>query len=739
MDNQRPSRSPFRSKLARSFFEYLSVARERFEFDVLGTAVVPEEVDVITLRIKPDIPSEPVEDIRGEEDVEVRFDHKDTGEPRVRVLREDFPSMIHVNPRFDASDPKTICLYETPWPERRLTWNNCDFLARIFLWFRRAAEGTLHQQDQPLEPLFVNSPNEWIFSDEQIRHLTEESKICELSATCLKPDQQRTIWMEARDGAENLCRVKVLGVTTAPVVHGHIRKFPTNLMELLEILETQGDNFLQLLTDHIRDAKPDDEASMMLLVRFPVARAADTAPERDNLWLFGFPESLYGIGKLLGLFSDARKYGIDATAKVLDFDSTAPPREACTSVPLLPIKVLRELNRKTAQSFAGVAVTDRRVMLIGWGALGSQVHMNLERIAWGRWVVVDDDHLLPHNVVRHAASRNVLGWPKSAVAAAMARDLMTEATASHLVCDVLDPKEAEGELSTRIQQSDVILDCSASVAVARHLASDLAGGPRRVSAFIGAGLSSLILLAEDHDRSIRLDWLEMLLFRAALANDAISTALQHNAKVLSYANSCRDKSVQLPQDVVATLAGICSMSLRRLADKSNAVVQCSRIEDDESITTVRINATTPRSRSLKRGAWKIMFDEDVVETMCSLREEGMPRETGGVLVGARDTQRGTIYIVSVLDAPADSLSDKARFERGIVGLRERIETIGRATGGGLEYVGEWHSHPKGASAMPSRQDFRALAELRTHARQADQPVLMAIVGDSKGVTFTLSS
>ena len=53
-----------------------------------------------------------------------------------------------------------------------------------------------------------------------------------------------------------------------------------------------------------------------------------------------------------------------------------------------------------------------RVVLVGAGALGSQIHGNLSRMGWGRWTVVDRDTLLPHNVARHRLGEHVVGVSK---------------------------------------------------------------------------------------------------------------------------------------------------------------------------------------------------------------------------------------------------------------------------------------------------------------------------------------
>jgi tRNA A37 threonylcarbamoyladenosine dehydratase len=44
----------------------------------------------------------------------------------------------------------------------------------------------------------------------------------------------------------------------------------------------------------------------------------------------------------------------------------------------------------------------RHFCLFGAGALGSQLMNNLSRAGFGRWTIVDNDKLLPHNLARNA-------------------------------------------------------------------------------------------------------------------------------------------------------------------------------------------------------------------------------------------------------------------------------------------------------------------------------------------------
>ena len=69
------------------------------------------------------------------------------------------------------------------------------------------------------------------------------------------------------------------------------------------------------------------------------------------------------------------------------------------------------------------------------------------------------------------------------------------------------------------------------------------------------------------------------------------------------------------------------------------------------------------------------------------------------------------------------------FVRGMQGVKEDIEWVSRVTGSQIRYVGEWHSHPRRASARPSRTDDRQLDWLATLMNLDLLPALMLIAAD----------
>ena len=107
----------------------------------------------------------------------------------------------------------------------------------------------------------------------------------------------------------------------------------------------------------------------------------------------------------------------------------------------------------------------------------------------------------------------------------------------------------------------------------------------------------------------------------------------------------------------------------------------------------------------------------------------MPKETGGVLLGSIDTERKVIYIYDTIPAPEDSEETTSTFERGIKGILDEYQKYQKITDSQIQYLGEWHSHPKGYSTNPSSLDLKLFVYLSESLSRQGNPTVMGIFGD----------
>ena len=335
--------------------------------------------------------------------------------------------------------------------------------------------------------------------------------------------------------------------------------------------------------------------------------------------------------------------------------------------------------------------------------------MNLTREGFGLWTLVDPDHLLPHNLARHAATGSAIGYAKVDVLSSLMGNIIDgEAPPTAIQADVLDPGDAKDELERAYASADLIVDMSASVAVARHLTHDVTSPVRRVSLFFNPAGTDLVVLAEDAARTTRLDALEMQYYQATATLPELDGHLASSASRIRYARSCRDVSSVIPQSRVALLAAITAAALRRIADDPAATIAVWRVRD----ANLGVDAIRPAARQVVAEAhngWQVVVDEGLLERVRRQRAERLPNETGGVLIGSFDAQRRIVHVVEMVASPADSEEWPTLYIRGAEGLADRVKQIQASTLDRLRYVGEWHSHPDGVGCDPSGDDQKVLA------------------------------
>jgi integrative and conjugative element protein (TIGR02256 family) len=362
------------------------------------------------------------------------------------------------------------------------------------------------------------------------------------------------------------------------------------------------------------------------------------------------------------------------------------------------------------------------------GALGSQVVDILVRSGFGLWSLVDADVLLPHNLARHALPSQFVGWAKAEAMGCHLASLLTDSCVERAIfADVLDPGPKVADLNSALETSDAILDLSASIAVERKLALDLPATARRISVFLNPTGSSSILLAEDDQRTTRLDCLEMQYYRAILSREELIGHLSPLDGPIRYARSCRDVSSTLPEQRVALHAALAAHAIKDALSCADSRIHLSVADDQDNVRSLTI--PTAKVAEMELGAWKLVADSDFIAKLFRLRETDLPNETGGVLLGVWDLVHHIVYMVETIPAPPDSRKRTTSFIRGCEGLLDQVLQATEATGGMVQYVGEWHSHPIGFGTDPSGFDHKVFSWIGEMTKEKGYQPVMAIFGD----------
>lgn len=687
--------------------------------------------EILVIEVDVQRPQKRVHDIHSCERIAVIFDESDSQIPETLSLREDFPRVAHLNLRRHEK-PRSLCLEERPWDDMKLDWTVPGHIELIRSWLSRTSRGELHQPDQPLEPLLFGSGYHIVIPDDVtrpeagggqqklhivLRGTTEEGRV--LVARHLA---------DAPKDAGGLAFAS-LTLECGPVVHGVIWSCPETIQELIALVIDVGldlrDQLLRGLTGLQQDDAKSLDSGLVLIIRFLKQRDVDQKIEAIETKAFLTFSTVRDIGVALGCWAIHDGHAVPFVGG----DMPSPNGEG---IPIITANVHHTLTPSGAAYLNGRDFEEPvKVAAIGAGALGSQLQMNLARAGFGQWTIIDDDWFFPHNIARHELNKFAVGQNKALGVAAELNCLHDgEQIASMLPANILRPGGMEELVSRSLNEADVILDAAASVPVSRHLAKH-ASNARRVSVFLNPTGTDLVLLAEDKDRRVRLDCLEMQYYRLMATRAEMAHHLELPAGQVRYGLGCRDLSSRMPQDLLSIHAGIGSRAVQTTLASNDARLEVWQV-DAPAMTVSSVNAEPMEVFWQEHpGGWLCAIDKHVLQRVADLREANLPNETGGVLIGAYDMASKIVYVVDALDAPPDSEQWPTLYVRGSDFLAERIAKIEKATAGRLVYIGEWHSHPDGCPTLPSGDDVKVFSWLTQHLAVESKPALMLIAGQHR--------
>jgi len=449
--------------------------------------------EIIILETEVELGQRKIFDIRRFERLAVVFDASDQLIPDVQALRTDFPKVPHLN-LGNEEFPRSLCIYEEPYYEINLRWTGALFLENIREWLAFTAKGKLHGDDQPLEPLipfaidYIILPGD-LFSDDF------SSEFLFIDEPIDSGKNRRTYIAErVTDENFNPNRIKYLAtIINCPTqTHGIIAAKPGNLYELNNFLSQAGYDLLDdlrsrlkiwlddPLKDHILNSK------LILIVLLPKNRYGGATPETQEIRTFILDFPIKEIGVHIGIWGlhdgdvgpwmkiDESHNGEMATVKLAN--------------------TAFSLSREHAKALNGIDLTwTPNIVMVGGGAIGSQIFLNLIRMGVGKWTLIDNDFLLPHNLARHALTGLSLGLPKSKNLAETANQIISgEQIAEWAIDDVLSPS-SDTNLEERYKHAEIIIDASTSIAVSRYLGLDINSNARRISCFLNPKGTDLVV------------------------------------------------------------------------------------------------------------------------------------------------------------------------------------------------------------------------------------------------------
>jgi integrative and conjugative element protein (TIGR02256 family) len=647
----------------------------------------------------------------------------------VRCLRENFPVLPHQN-LIKLGDAPSLCLYFEPPIAVSRTWTPQNFLQRIQWWLYQTARGELHPADQPVENLFFATRYELVipWNFDELRKKDSYQRFI-VTALPTRPDESTTFMLEpvaTGDKPPEKCTT-LIELTLPPIVSGVVEGDPASLGELDDVLKMRGIDLFQplreILTQRVGTTgvlSSSDEPFTIILLNIPVSRTKDAPPVATSRRAILIPVGQFKIGADIGaLFSHEGKYF--SAAGLLN----VMPATAWRDQDIFPVDVLRENDAAAARQQSGVHDEGPQGLLVGAGSLGSAMLNLWTRCGWGKWTILDKDHVKPHNLSRHAAYNYQIGYTKVQAVAELQAAIFSDTEISGVFGDACD--FAKPEVFVALKSGTLVIDASTTLEYPR-LASTLDDLPRHISVFITPTANAGVLLAEDAGRTKRLRTLEAQYYRSLINNDWGAKHLEGNLSTFWSGASCRDISAIIPYSRITAQASTLAEQVRLTASGDTAIIRVWERDPETGGVKVYDVENYPEHRKEHLGL-NVYIDTGVEHQLRALRSSNLPNETGGVLLGYYDFNINAAVVVCGLPAPPDSKSSLVSFERGTSGLVDAVNEATRRTAGVVGYIGEWHSHPRGHSASPSGDDIIQLVHLSFGMANDGLPALQLIVGE----------
>lgn len=712
---------PPRSRLARSVVRYLGES-PNYPYATLISVSRDDTWDVLDIELEIELEQRRAVPIRPREPIRLIFmSSDDSWQPRVLSSREDFPvGMVHTNLDREVGG-LALCMWEEAWSDLATNLTGQALIERIRTWFTLMAAGTVHGDDQFLEPLIFTSSHTLIVPSGEMKGPWYVQQ-------AYKHFGQIVLGM-AKEKPEKEVTTHNFAIYTPQLpgqLHRGLAKTPYDMRALQHLCLDLGFDLVGDLARWLLQPEQlngADSRQPMLILTVPKRRDADGPDEQLELWCYTLSGTLAQLGELLDVTITESQTRL-TTEKLFGNTNNAD----LSSITIEPWRVVKRLDRAAARQFAGTAQrADTPLLAIGAGAIGSNVTMMATRSGIGPWVVVDGDITLPHNTVRQVQKNPSVGYPKAYTLQIELDQVLEGGGNAAIPVNIFAPGEQAAALDAAIRNSEISVDFSASPAVVGWLSDQPVR--RGASAFFGPDGSDLVVLAENKSRTVRLDEIEAQYFWSVATEAGLEGHLSAaRLDKIRYANACQDLSRPLPPWQLQTLCGLAAGQVAQLIETDDACFKVWRLEP-ETGAVQSVVIPVHQVHRYQVGATRVSITDDVVSTMRELRRKAGRNETGGVLIGTYDLVRNVVHVVAALPAPPDSKQAPSYFIRGKKDLKPQIEALAAGSAGRLHYIGEWHSHPGAVPARPSVDDEGVFAHLETHLGSIGSPFIMAICGD----------
>ena len=402
-------------------------------------------------------------------------------------------------------------------------------------------------------------------------------------------------------------------------------------------------------------------------------------------------------------------------AFLMEFDFSQNPY--IDNCPIKNMLALQSLNCRITERLSGTQFKKSDIIVWGCGALGSKVSLEMARMGYLSQKLYDDDILMPHNLVRHEiASKYALGLNK-----ASALEIEIKAMYGN---DAKISGVAKTSFSCEDMNNDeMIIDCTASE---RNLnwscmSNTIKNRFIRCEIFMDGKLGAVFV--EGKNRNPDAYDMRVNLWYRAVGNKTIEKWLNQDVKEnmeFHIGFGCSSDTMVLDDATISNHASVIPHCINKYSqlDCGTLIVNYFNKDalEDNFINVFEIEKYVSWK---SEGGWIIHCPSKIIERLSQIACE--KTENMGIWFGHINNRMKRVTIADTY-IPVDNIRSSGKVTGGVQGVEANIKQIRRNTGGMINYIGEWHTHPNGC-VMPSETDYKAFEKVD----KRNGPFLMSII------------
>ncbi|HWQ42078.1 MAG TPA: ThiF family adenylyltransferase [Desulfosporosinus sp.] len=664
--------------------------------------------------------------------------------PQIRINRMDFPDdrLPHLNP-VQYSEPPYLCLYRGSINDWYAEHSINDLILRAQGWLQDAAKKNLmkiHEGDR-FEETRIDI-NQWIgmsifdyqtvcsfiinawkqkpmagmaytsnlvtFPDEPYEGIKIHAKLFTQSYSELM-NYQTTMKTDMTGEVTRIQSGLILWAELERVINRYFGFLPITLKDFISFSGNIGINLPSVFST-IKLEHPEFLQQRFLPISICIQRPAKLIHQSSNL-------------------------------EIISFIVADPPVEGKQ---VFTLTHRSPLSTDMSRNLSNQKTISNKVMLIGCGALGSKIGLHLGRAGITDLTLVDNDHLSPHNLVRHALLVDSNGKNKAIALRDAINGLYLESEGAGKVTAMMSTAfDLFSDSNVKvIKNQNFIIDATASSSVFSFLSeTNLLPSSPVIRCEIANEGNIGIMLVEGRGRSPKLDDLEATLYDMAVENRILENWLRNfNQKKdddteseledITVGLGCSSPTMKISDDFVSYHASALSIEIRNILSNpdNHGGILISAINKFSPFTATTNYFPVEKFKTLplhQPNGWSIRIRPSSIQEILDKTRNTSPIETGGILIGTVNHQRKIIHITRLIDAPSDSEGYPFSFKRGVRDLPEKVVEIEEKTGRLVTYVGEWHSHPNGSVSM-SKLDLDTMHQLKKQLDKINIPTIIMV-------------